>query len=85
MLPHHDHKIEISSDTTSILFSLLLCYLGGSSEIVFDYMSKDSNRNGQFRLLKLGKNRGKGGAVKRGVAVSKGKYILMVSKSYIKY
>lgn len=34
--------------------------------------------NNNIKLLKLGKNRGKGGAVKRGVQTALGRYILMV-------
>jgi len=43
--------------------------------------TKCSNEQGQHqgvvRVVKLGKNRGKGGAVKRGVRYARGKYVLM--------
>ena len=35
-----------------------------------------------MRVLKMRENRGKGGAVKQGMLLSKGRYILMVSKSW---
>eukprot|EP01041_Mallomonas_annulata_P005587 gene5587-11263_t len=43
-------------------------------DVVLAYMKENSN----IRLLKLAKNRGKGGAVTRGVSRSRGSYILMV-------
>ncbi len=50
----------------------------GSKDSTADVVLKFATSNNMIKLLKLGKNRGKGGAVKRGVQASLGKYILMV-------
>ncbi|EGC34299.1 hypothetical protein DICPUDRAFT_35249 [Dictyostelium purpureum] len=47
-----------------------------TAKLVTSYIESSPQSN--IRLLKLKKNRGKGGAVKRGVLCSRGKYILMV-------
>jgi len=46
-----------------------------TSNIALKYVKKETVNN--VRLLKLLKNRGKGGAVKRGVLCARGKYVLM--------
>jgi glycosyltransferase involved in cell wall biosynthesis len=48
-----------------------------TAEVVYEKMK----RNERIKLLKLGINRGKGGAVKRGVQAATGRYILMVRTS----
>jgi hypothetical protein len=40
-----------------------------------------SDTDERIKLLKLGMNRGKGGAIKRGVQAALGRYILMVTTS----
>ncbi|EFA80389.1 glycosyltransferase [Heterostelium album PN500] len=47
-----------------------------TSEIVSTYIQRESVD--KIRLLKLKKNRGKGGAIKRGMLCARGKYCLMV-------
>ena len=44
-------------------------------DVVKRYMMKS---NSHIKLLKLGANKGKGGAVKRGVRCALGRYVLMV-------
>jgi glycosyltransferase involved in cell wall biosynthesis len=48
----------------------------GTVDVVKRYMSK---KESNVKLLSLGTNRGKGGAVKCGVHRSSGRHILMVS------
>ena len=52
--------------------------IDGTCDLVKRYMNEFNPDQDFLRLLKLGKNYGKGGAVKRGVLNSRGKYILMV-------
>jgi len=47
-----------------------------TSEVAMQYVKKETIDT--VRLLKLTKNRGKGGAVKRGMLCARGKYMLMV-------
>ncbi|KAN0039214.1 hypothetical protein ACTA71_001408 [Dictyostelium dimigraforme] len=47
-----------------------------TAKLVTSYIEKQPSSN--IRLLKLKQNRGKGGAVKRGILCSRGKYCLMV-------
>lgn len=47
-----------------------------TEDVVSQYVIKETSE--RMRFLKLRKNRGKGGATKRGVIVSRGKYVLMV-------
>ena len=54
----------------------------GTSELVLDYVKKSfdqkqaEDRSADIRLLKLRRNHGKGGAIKRGTFHSRGKYVL---------
>ena len=53
-----------------------------TTEYVLDYMKKMESRSNigkTIRLARLLKNKGKGGAIKTGVRLSYGRYILMVS------
>ena len=46
-----------------------------TTEVAIEYSKNNANT---IRILKLGENHGKGGAVKLGVGKARGKYILMV-------
>jgi dolichyl-phosphate beta-glucosyltransferase len=46
-----------------------------TTEVALNYVKRESAE--RVRLLVLSRNRGKGGAIKRGVIVSRGRYILM--------
>lgn len=51
----------------------------GSKDATAEVASSYSEIDERIKLLKLGVNRGKGGAIKRGVQAALGRYILMVS------
>eukprot|EP01133_Synstelium_polycarpum_P005259 gene5259-6088_t len=47
-----------------------------TAQVVIEYIKKESVK--KIRLLRLKQNRGKGGAIKRGILCARGKYCLMV-------
>ncbi|CAE7682852.1 alg5, partial [Symbiodinium microadriaticum] len=49
----------------------------GSSDKTEDVVRERMMKESSLKLLKLGVNRGKGGAIKRGVRCCRGRYILM--------
>ena len=53
----------------------------GSKDSTCTVVHKYMQSSNFIRLVKLGKNRGKGGAVKQGVKEARGRYILMVSEA----
>merc|ERR1712151_319731 len=72
--------LEYFNKNPSKNYEIIICNDGSkdnTSKIVLeDYVDEyGTNRNG-FRLLELAKNRGKGGAVRKGVLVSRGQYVL---------
>ena len=75
-----DEILDYFDKNPSKNYEIIICNDGSkdnTSKIVLeDYVDKyGTNKNG-FRLLELAKNRGKGGAVRKGVLASRGRYIL---------
>jgi len=61
-------------------FEIIVCNDGSkdkTSQIALAYTDKIGHDVNGLRLLELSKNRGKGGAVRKGVLASRGEYILM--------
>jgi len=72
----HTRKKENSSFT----YEILIIDDGSkdkTSQVAMDYCKKHESAD-TFRVLTLAKNRGKGGAVKRGMHCARGQYLLMV-------
>jgi glycosyltransferase involved in cell wall biosynthesis len=55
----------------------------GSSDKTVEYVRNMMKNEKSIKLLVLGQNRGKGGAIKRGVRHCSGNYILMVGYIHI--
>lgn len=72
-----DYFEEKSSQDPGFTWEIIIVDDGSidnTSEIAFSFVKKYTSK--RIRILKLLMNRGKGGSVKRGVLVSRGKYIL---------
>jgi len=68
-----------ASRDTSFTYELIIVDDGSKDEtaqVTMRYVQRETVS--KFRLLKLAQNRGKGGAVKRGMLCARGKYLLMV-------